>query len=292
MCNCCGVNAWTYCFSENGFDLGRCGVCGLHYVRPMPCTEQRMTELESSHFAGDQTVSPATLHLAQERRLRAQRDALIATAARFAPHGRWLDVGCGTGTFMKQIQAKGIPAEGIELTKERREAALRETRSTVYDAPLETLKMPPNCYAAVTLINVFSHLTNPADTLREIQRVLMPGGALLLHTGEIGPGVKRRHAFSWDLGDHLYWLGLDTIERYAEIVGVRLVYRDRRWAPATIYTRDRFMLKGRSRLRNAIKAAIVYTPGALGLLRWYMLTWHEVDNPVHASTIVLTKSVD
>jgi SAM-dependent methyltransferase len=288
-CDCCGADAWRYLFTENGFNLGRCAVCGLHYVRPMPSLTQRMTEMESSHYAGHLVTSGADVHLAQERQSRLALEAYVAVAHRFAPAGKWLDIGCGTGTFMTLARARGIEAEGIELTRERRDVALRETGGPIYDAPLEALDLPPKSFAGVTLINVFSHLTSPTNTLTHIQRVLVPGGIVLLRTGEIGPNVRRRHVYSWDLGDHLYFLGEQTAERYAAKLNFQLVHREKAWVPATVYTRERFMLKGRSRLRNAIKEAVVRVPGALPTLRWYMLKLRDATNPMFDSTLVLRK---
>jgi SAM-dependent methyltransferase len=288
-CDCCGADDWTYLFTENQFDLGRCTACGLHYVRPMPSITQRMTEMESSHFAGGLVTSGAEVHLAQERQSRLALENYAAVAHRFAPAGKWMDIGCGTGTFMTLVRARGIDAEGIELTRERREIALRQTGGPIHGAPLEALDLPPRSFAAVTLLNVFSHLTSPTETLTHIRRVLVPDGVILLRTGEIGPNVLKRHAYSWDLGDHLYFLGEHTAERYAAKLGLALVHRERAWVPATVYTRDRFMLRGRSRLRNAIKETIARVPGALPTLRWYMLRLRDAGNPMYDSTLVLRK---
>ena len=288
-CDCCGADGWIYLFAENGFNLGRCTECGLHYVRPMPSLTQRMTEMESSHYAGNLITSGAAVHLAQERQSRLALESYVAVAHRFAPAGKWMDIGCGTGTFMALVRARGIKAEGIELTRERRDVALQETGGPIYDAPLEALDLPPKSFAAVTLINVFSHLTCPTETLTHIRRVLVPDGIILLRTGEIGPNVRKRHVYSWDLGDHLYFLGERTAERYAAKLNFRVVHREKVWVPAAVYTRERFMLKGRSRLRNAIKEGIVTIPGALPALRWYMLNLRDAANPMYDSTLVLRK---
>jgi SAM-dependent methyltransferase len=217
-------------------------------------------------------------------------ESYVALAHRFAPAGKWMDIGCGTGTLLTLARTRGIDAEGIELTRERRDVALRETGARIYGAPLEALDLPAQSFAAVILINVFSHLTSPTETLRQIRRVLVPDGIVLLRTGEIGPNVQRRHVYSWDLGDHLYFLGEGTAERYAGKTNLRLVHRETAWVPATVYTRERFMLKGRSRLRNALKEAIVTIPGALSILRWYMLTLRDAGNPMYDSLLVLKKA--
>src|SRR5678815_4683159 len=123
-CDCCGALAWTYLFTESAIDLGRCAECGLHYIAQMPDREQRITEMEGGgHFAGGQTVYGAELHLEGELIQQQRFQSLVDTTRRFAPYGKWLDIGCGSGTFIQRVQASGIVCEGVELTPERRSLA-------------------------------------------------------------------------------------------------------------------------------------------------------------------------
>jgi SAM-dependent methyltransferase len=234
-------------------------------------------------------VGDAERHLENEDARRRDFQAHVELVRRFAPPGRWLDIGCGTGTLMAVAREASIAIDGIELSPERRAIASRIGGTRVYDQPLEALKLPEASLAAVTLIEVFSHLISPTATLTEIRRVLVPGGVVLLHTGEIGPGVQRHHGDNWNLGKHLYFLGNGTAEAYANKLGYALVHCDRVWQPATVYTRERFMRRGPSTLRNAAKVMIVHTPGALSVLRWYMLNRRHAGNPVHTVRLILSK---
>ncbi|MGH2610415.1 MAG: hypothetical protein ACRDHF_15145 [Tepidiformaceae bacterium] len=92
----------------------------------------------------------------------------------------------------------------------------------------------------------------------------------------------------WDLGTHLYYLRDETAERYAAKLGMEIAHRDRVWLPGTVYTRERFTRRGRSRVRNAVKRAIVLTPGAPPTLRWVMLR-RQADNPVYTANVVLRR---
>lgn len=290
-CDCCGAQAWEYLFSESGIDLGRCSECGLHYVAQMPRREQRMTEIEAGHFAGTRVVTGAKVHRGDENRRLGQFRRYIEQVRNAAPKGKWLEIGCGTGSLISMARSEfGIDASGIELSADRRQAARKLTGATIYGEPLEHLHLTEGSFAAVMLVTVFSHLTSPAETLTEIRRILRPGGILLLVTGEIGPGVRKKHAFSWDLGDHLYFLGIGTVERYAETAGFEIVEREQVWQPSALYTRERFKVRGRSKVRDLIKLACAYTPGVLPLLRWYMLTRKHAGNPIYTSTLVLRKT--
>jgi SAM-dependent methyltransferase len=286
-CDCCGNIRWSRLFSDGGFDLGRCTVCNLHYITPMPPLEQRMTELEAGHFV---EVDPEAKRQHHGEAVRsAEMESYLDAVRQFAPAGLWLDIGCGVGVLLTLAQRAGREVAGIELSPERRALARQTTGATIYDRPLEYLDITPDSVAVATLINVFSHLVSPSETLRHIRRVLMPGGIVLLRTGEIGPQVMKHHVFTWGLGDHLHFLGDGTIDRYARKLGFEIVMHDKTWLPVTVYSREWFRMKGPSKLRNLTKGLIRGTPGALRLLRWYMLRIKHTGNPVFTSTIVLRR---
>jgi 2-polyprenyl-3-methyl-5-hydroxy-6-metoxy-1,4-benzoquinol methylase len=118
-----------------------------------------------------------------------------------APPGKWLDVGCGTGTLIAVAMESGIEIEGVEPISDRRELARMLTGATIHDRRIELLGLPSASFAAVTLTDVFSHLLSPAATLSCVHNILQPSGILLLHTSEIGAGVMKHHHYSWNLGD-------------------------------------------------------------------------------------------
>jgi SAM-dependent methyltransferase len=253
----------------------------------MPLPEQRIAELGVGTFRGHQRVLAADLHLNGERQNTAAFRGYVELARRFAPAGKWVDMGCGTGTLMQIAREQGIAdIEGIELAAERLALARKVTGTTVHGQPIEALDFERGSLAAVTMVDVFSHLTSPSATLSHLRRLLAPGGIVLLHTSEIGRGARPHHEASWDLGDHLFFLGENTIERYAQKVGFAVVHRERTWMPDILFSRRRFSMKGRSRTRDVIKRAVLSTPGLFAALRWCMLKRHA-GNPVYASTIIL-----
>jgi SAM-dependent methyltransferase len=279
-CDCCGGCDWEYLFSANGLDLGRCPDCGLHYVAPNDTLQE--------HYEETGILLDARLQMEDEKLRIGEFEAYIEAVARFAAAGKWMDLGCGAGMFMQLASNRGIAIEGIELTPSRAALAREVSRAKVYGTPLEDLGLPDESFAAVIGINVFSHLRKPSQTLAEIRRVLAPNGVLMLVTGEIGRGLRKEHNFSWPLGEELYYLGEKTIEAYGKKIGFQLVQRSQKWLPDFLYGEQRFREKGRSLLRNLAKKAILYTPGALPLLRTYVFN-KQKENPAFSSTLVMRK---
>lgn len=284
-CDCCHQTAWESLFSDGGFDLGFCRGCGLHYVAQLKRAE---SEAAPAGYVDTEIMINAELHLQDEQMRESEFQSYIEQIRRYAPPGKWLDLGCGAGTLIRLAREQGIAIEGIELTRDRLELARRHSGAKIHHKPLDELQFPSNSFAAMMAINVFSHLRSPTETLAEMRRVLCPGGILLLVTGEIGRGVRKHHHYSWCFGEELFFLGENTIERYGQKLGFEVVERTRRWLPDLHYSKDWFRLKGRSRLRNLAKTAFLYTPGALPALRACVFRIQR-DNPIYSSTLVLRK---
>ena len=287
-CDCCGGEDWEYLLATDGHRLGRCRQCGLLYVGNRPSTAQRMGELDQGVFGEGRRTNEASRHLREEKVVRHRYERLVALALKLAPPGRWLDIGCGTGTLLRVAGQHGIAIDGIELTPARRDTARQRTAARIYGQPLEDLHLPDASYAAIFMVNVFSHLVSPSATFAEVHRILIPGGIAMIWTSEIGPGVKPHHMWDWALGDHLQFLGDRTIERYAERHGFELVKRERAWLPDVLYSRERLASPGTSRRRNAIKRLVLAVPGAFPIFRTIMMS-RQRDNPVHVSLLTLQR---
>jgi 2-polyprenyl-3-methyl-5-hydroxy-6-metoxy-1,4-benzoquinol methylase len=255
----------------------------------MPSREDRIKEMQKCLFGSGQHVCSADLHRKSEVMKKAKFQKLVELIDKFAPEGKWLDIGCGTGTLVSEAQKANKEVAGIELTPDRRRLAKELSGAEIYDKPIEVLNLAPESYAVVTMTDVFSHLTSPSETFSCVHKVLRKNGIMMLYTSEVGPGVRRYHNYFWELGDHLYFLGEHTIERYCGKIGFELIHREKRWIPDFLFSRETFLKSGRSKLRNFIKKACVYSPGVLPLLRWYMLKIRHKGNPCYASTLLLKK---
>lgn len=285
ICDCCGSDRWVPCFEENGLRLGQCQDCDLLYVDKMPSLQTRMTEMEGGHFSGGQEVLDAEKQTAAETARENVFSGYVEAVSLHVTEGRWLDIGCGGGQLLRLAAQAGYEVEGIELTLARRIAA-QQDGITVHDRPIEELNFDPGSFNVITLIDVFSHLTRPRETLTELRRVLGPGGVILIATGESLTAPRKQDVFSWNLGDHLFFLGAKTMERYAGNAGLKIVYSDRVWLPNEVYSKERLRIAGRSALRNLIKAAILRVPGLFQVFRSVMLKKGK-DNPLYSSIFIL-----
>ncbi len=285
-CDCCGADRWERLFTENGIDLGRCPVCDLLSIRDIPDRGARMTEVEEGHYAGDLAVLEAGKQWDAEQLRSARYADYVRLVQQYVERGRWLDVGCGAGLLLHLAADKGFEPEGLELNADRRETALQHGSFPVYGVPLEDAGLADDSVDVISLINVFSHLTSPAATFREMQRVLRPGGVALMVTGEMTAGVQRDHVPNWNLGDHLYFLGDRTMKEYGARLGFDVLHHERLWFPDELLSREWLRAEGRDPRKNLVKRVVDRTPGGLRLLRAVMLR-RMAGSAAHSSTFVL-----
>ncbi len=99
---------------------------------------------------------------------------------------RVLDAGCGTGRALiplrKAVGASGVVL-GTDLTPAMLEAARRAGRDRdgrLLLADVTALPLRTESLDAVFAAGLISHLPHPADNLRELARVVRPGGLLAL----------------------------------------------------------------------------------------------------------------
>jgi ubiquinone/menaquinone biosynthesis C-methylase UbiE len=121
-------------------------------------------------------------------RMRAFRRELI-DLARLTAGERVLDVGCGTGGLALAAKRRVGPAgvvHGVDPSAEMIEAARRKARRAHLDVRFETgvaqeLTLPDSSVDAVLATLMLHHLPHDAlvGSLREIVRVLVPGGRFL-----------------------------------------------------------------------------------------------------------------
>jgi ubiquinone/menaquinone biosynthesis C-methylase UbiE len=114
--------------------------------------------------------------------------AYAAAVAELGLHegDRVLDAGCGTGRALPPLRAAVGPSGvvvGADLTPAMLQAAVRAGRDRdgrLLLADIGALPLKAQSLDAVFAAGLIAHLPHPADNLRELRRVVRPGGTLAL----------------------------------------------------------------------------------------------------------------
>lgn len=232
-CPLCGAEEYQHWGSENGYDMVRCRACRFLYCNPQPTEEARRREVELGQHAGDNTIDVNfrrnPFKIRSYGRLLGSDEFFGPLFASGAPV-RWLDVGCGYGELIEavgKIAPAGSTIVGVEPNAAKatsaREAGL-DVRNT-FD-----LDEVGDGWDVISLINVFSHLTDPAGFIAELTERLAPGGRLFMETGNAAEIEAEEYPDPLYLPDHLCFAGEEHLRRLLTEQGyeVEAVRRDRR----------------------------------------------------------------
>ncbi|MFN0155639.1 MAG: class I SAM-dependent methyltransferase [Gaiella sp.] len=135
----------------------------------------------------------ATLSLGQDPRW---RHFLVGRLPRDGGHV--LDVAAGTGLVSERLLAHGFRVTALDQSAEMLEVALRRLgdRVSVVEGQAEHLPFEDASFDHLTFTYLLRYVDDPAGTLRELARVVRPGGTVAMLEFGVPAGVWR---LPWEL---------------------------------------------------------------------------------------------
>lgn len=135
-----------------------------------------------------------------------------------------LDIGCGTGDFLKTAQKHNWEIIGIEPNERARQIANSKTQNAVYSAEhLKSLK--ENSFDVITLWHVLEHLPNLEKHTALFKHLLKPNGTLVVAVPNFKSYDAEYYKNIWaayDVPRHLWHFSESAIERLFEKQKMRL----------------------------------------------------------------------
>lgn len=124
------------------------------------------------------------------------------------PGGRLLEVGCGSGAFLREVVKEGNwEVEGIEPTPSANAYAAKTLGVPIHQGRFSELDFKPASFDAIVLWCVLEHLGQPVQDLYHIHSLLKDGGWLFFsmpNFESLDAKVFGRFWSGWDLPRHLY----------------------------------------------------------------------------------------
>lgn len=236
MCPLCGAAPATRLHRIAAWDIRQC-TCGLARIDPYPSRDSRPVFYSADSIAtrkAEKTRGPAgrLAALARHwlRRLSGRTKGTIFLAElrrRLPGGGRVLDIGCGTGAFLRDARHR-YTCTGIEISADLA-ARARALGVEVLVGDFTDHPFGARHFDAVTMISLIEHLDDPLTALRRCHDLLVDGGLLLLKTVNHG-GLNRRVLGARWSGyrppDHLVYFDPSTLRSALERAGFEVLAID------------------------------------------------------------------
>jgi 2-polyprenyl-3-methyl-5-hydroxy-6-metoxy-1,4-benzoquinol methylase len=202
----------------NGYTIVDCAGCSLVFVQNLPTPEQL-----GSHYAGavgDAVYSDDNVECLQYyyQKLR----GLIEL--RFPQRGKLLDVGCSGGWFLDAM--KGWECHGNEIIGADAEFARQRHGDKIVTGRFEDYPLREGYFDVITLQDVFDHFPNPVSVLAKCNRMLRPGGGIVIKVHNISclyAKLSGKTFYAVVPPSHLFYYDETTLSRILTKTGFQMV---------------------------------------------------------------------
>jgi len=162
-----------------------------------------------SHTDSKRTLFEKTYHLVKSYSLN-KKVRLISKLNK--GEGTLLDIGAGTGDFLAVAQKKGWNITGVEPNED----AKRLAKGKGIFLKLETKELEPKTFDVITMWHVLEHVPNLQEQIKEIKRLLKPGGYIIIAVPNFKSYDANYYKSFWaayDVPRHLWHFSRTAIQK-------------------------------------------------------------------------------
>lgn len=224
-CVICKSDNAQIVFRAKGFDFVRCKKCGLIYTNPR-LAEEKVEKFYKGQKSIDIWTDVLTSPLQMEYD-RKKFDLRLQWIEKYVSRGKILDIGCSVGLFLKIARDRGWEPYGLELnTRAVKYAKDKFKLKNIKQVILEKAKFPENYFNAAGLWGVLEHILHPDRVLKELYKVLKPGGVVVIsipNAGSLAARILRERTSCFNGMVHLWFFNPKTMKYFLEKLGYKII---------------------------------------------------------------------
>lgn len=273
ICPLCEERNNKLSFHIGQYQLRACETCDLNFIHPYIQKEENRNPLHIDK------------QLAGEKR---SVDFYFGYISKYYEGiNSYLDIGCGAGELLKKAQNFDIKIRnGLEEDESRAKHATEYAQCEVFS--VDVLRQTDHAgYDLISMINVFSHVSNLDTLFVNLKNLLNENGRLIIKTGLFKKGFRKNNFFNLQIPEHVHFIGDRTIAYICEKYQLKYI-EDIRVPLADEFIEKGFLLSpGLSSFRFALKKIVYYTPALSFILR--KLYTRYTKNKLFTNIVILGK---
>jgi SAM-dependent methyltransferase len=233
-CNLCGSNEYTVKFEPGVAQVNQivnCKSCGLMYANPrIKEVDNVLIENYDPDFVLSAIVNQDSQRLEKEAlQVKDYEITRNFLGEHYPERGTLVEVGSGLGYLLNYFKQDGWNVVGLEPNVGMCRYAESEFGIKIIPTILEKAGIADRSADAVLMMHVIEHVSDPCSTLKEVYRILKPGGIFVMETPRYDTLMfkllgKRERSLSCD--GHIYFFTTNTLEKLATKAGFTVLKTD------------------------------------------------------------------
>ena len=192
---------------QQAFTIAKCLGCGV--LRTFPeMSDSDLSQFYPNDYWGEEP---------SEEWIKKSQAEKTAFLAKCASAGQILDVGCGSGYFLRALDEQKWDRFGVEIGREAVSAArMHLGEDHIVEGSLVGSGFDNENFDVITFWSALEHMNHPSSALAEVHRILRSSGKLILQVPNGGSYQASWFKGSWfalDAPRHRYHFSKPVLER-------------------------------------------------------------------------------
>ena len=210
-CPVCGADKHRKYWRSRNYSFVRCQACKLIYQNPQPVQNDLSDRYDEEYFEYERTNEEQFFFL-MTLGLKDIDFESVSTGLEESKRS-FLDIGCATGMLISHMNKSGWTVQGIEICRPAAEYGAQTRGVPIFIGSLDEARLADASFSVVHCSHLIEHLTDPLSFIREVYRVLAPGGFFVVTTPNSAGLQARTFGNRWrsTIADHVILYSLKTL---------------------------------------------------------------------------------
>jgi 2-polyprenyl-3-methyl-5-hydroxy-6-metoxy-1,4-benzoquinol methylase len=207
------LKANDYFYSHETFQILACDFCGFKFTNPRPEENEINKYYYSDDYISHSNSNKGLLNISYQIIRKFTISYKLKLVLHYKKYGRALDIGCGTGEFLNNLQKNKFEVFGIEPNTHARNYAERKYNIKIIDSDINN--MENETFDVITLWHVLEHIHKLNDNISQIKRVIKKEGTLIIAVPNPDSFDSKIYGEFWaayDLPRHLYHFSKNNVK--------------------------------------------------------------------------------
>ena len=225
--------AVDFTVSKKEFEILECAQCSLRFTQDVPDADSISSYYKSEDYISHTNSSKGLINKLYQivRSITLKQKQYNIERITGLKTGHLLDVGSGTGMFVKQMKDHGWQVTGLEPDEAARNLAYNKNKVQLFDMDLME-KLNKESFDAISLWHVLEHVHDLDLFITKLKDLLKPSGTIFIalpNYTSLDAAYYKNNWAAYDVPRHLYHFSPAAIDELMKRHNLKVIKHQPMW---------------------------------------------------------------